>query len=237
MGRHWRHLLHRGLVKLVQVQRVDAVLGPEDEVLVCRETVDGGWVTAALRPLGPGGASRRARLLPLVSGWIHDVAQVIFSGQPSNTLEKQAPIWKRTERSARSCLAAGGPGGGGPRRSTHQDFRGRGQTVDGRFLKGSRAHTTVKPAAGWRGPAERVPPTGNSFLSFLCWRLGGRLGPPPFTSSSESLSVRGGEESRRLLDRESASRLGRDSLRGLTFALGLTDSLERHNTGPLKWRP
>lgn len=31
--------------------------------------------------------------LPLVSGWIHDVAQLIFSGHPSNTLEKQAPIW------------------------------------------------------------------------------------------------------------------------------------------------
>lgn len=33
------------------------------------------------------------KAVPLVSGWIHDVAQLIFSGQPSNTLEKQAPIW------------------------------------------------------------------------------------------------------------------------------------------------
>ncbi len=42
-----------------------------------------------------------ARLLygavPLVSGWIHDVAQLIFSGQPSNTLEKQAPIWNEKQ--------------------------------------------------------------------------------------------------------------------------------------------
>lgn len=30
--------------------------------------------------------------LPLVSGCIHDVAQLIFKGQPSKTLEKHAPI-------------------------------------------------------------------------------------------------------------------------------------------------
>lgn len=35
--------------------------------------------------------------VPLVSGWIHDVAQLIFSGQPSNTLEKQAPIWNEKQ--------------------------------------------------------------------------------------------------------------------------------------------
>lgn len=33
--------------------------------------------------------------------------------------------------------------------------------------------------------------TGNSFFSFRCCRLGGALGLPPFTLSSESLSVMG----------------------------------------------
>lgn len=42
---------------------------------------------------------------PLVSGWIQDVAQLIFSGQPSNTLEKQAPIWnKQQQESEKSCF-------------------------------------------------------------------------------------------------------------------------------------
>lgn len=39
--------------------------------------------------------------VPLVSGWIHDVAQLIFRGQPSNTLEKQAPIWNERQLSYR----------------------------------------------------------------------------------------------------------------------------------------
>lgn len=34
-------------------------------------------------------------VLPLVSGFIQDVAQWIFKGQPLNTFEKHAPIWKR----------------------------------------------------------------------------------------------------------------------------------------------
>lgn len=28
-----------------------------------------------------------------VSGWIHEAVQLMVSGQPLNTLEKQAPMW------------------------------------------------------------------------------------------------------------------------------------------------
>lgn len=43
--------------------------------------------------------------LPLVSGWIHDVAQLIFSGQPSNTLEKQAPIWNEKQHGSEQAAS------------------------------------------------------------------------------------------------------------------------------------
>lgn len=35
---------------------------------------------------------KSSEILPFVSGCIQDVAQLIFKGQPSKTLEKQAPI-------------------------------------------------------------------------------------------------------------------------------------------------
>lgn len=47
------------------------------------------------------------RLWPLVSGWIQEVAQLIFSGQPSKTLEKQAPIWKAKQWEVRRTKALG----------------------------------------------------------------------------------------------------------------------------------
>lgn len=61
------------------------------------------------------------------------MAQVIFSGHPSNTLEKQAPIWNQkgdlgqSPDDSRLCSV--------DRRGTHQDFRGGGQAVDSWFLK------------------------------------------------------------------------------------------------------
>lgn len=39
-----------------------------------------------------GDVYKSSEILPFVSGCIQDVAQLIFKGQPSKTLEKHAPI-------------------------------------------------------------------------------------------------------------------------------------------------
>lgn len=75
--------------------------------------------------------------------------------------------------------------------STHQDFRSGRQTIDSWFLKVSKhAQNHEFRYCQFQTQWEWLWLTGNSFFSFLCCRLGGCLGLPPFTSSSESLSVR-----------------------------------------------
>lgn len=99
------HLFHGCFMKFIQIQSVDPFFCAKDDVLIWKINRKGlfpshfgrfqmqtwnNFINCFLsQPI-----TKHNIISPLVSGCIHEVAQLIFKGQPSKTLEKQAPIWK-----------------------------------------------------------------------------------------------------------------------------------------------